>query len=237
MGYKIINILHNRYTIDDSWCFSKFKEYIKPEQRVVVIAFSFKDEKIKSLIDWNSLYNKKDGIYYLGIVNAFKSYGIKEENINFINYFADSIMDAKEKVKQADILYFLGGLPDRMYDRVLEFDLVEDIKKHKGIVMGYSAGAMIQLSEYHISPDDDYPIFTYKNGLGLISDFGIEVHYESTDIQKECIKRYIREKKRPVYAIGDSGALIVDGAYIQMIGDVEYYDVCRYINEDNNKGL
>lgn len=225
MGYKIINILHNRYTIDDEWCYSKFKEYIKPEHKVAVIAFSFKDEKIKSLLDWNNLYSKENGIYYLGIVNAFNSYGIKEENINFINYFANSISDAKVKVKQADILYFLGGLPDRMYDRLLEFDLVQDIKNHKGIVMGYSAGAMIQLSEYHISPDNDYPTFTYKNGLGLIKGFGIEVHYESTDIQNDCIKRYIREKKKPVYAIGDSGALIVDGTDIQIIGDVEYYGI------------
>jgi len=94
-----------------------------------------------------------------------------------------------------------------------------------GIVIGYSAGAMIQLSEYHITPDKDYPTFIYYKGVGLINEFGIEVHFEKTEIQKASIKRYIAEKRKPVYAIGDNGALIVSGTDIQMIGDVVYYPI------------
>ncbi len=110
-----------------------------------------------------------------------------------------------------------------MYDRLIEFDLVNEIKKHDGIVMGYSAGAMIQLSEYHISPDNDYPVFSYNTGLGFIDSFGIEVHFQDTEIQNICIEKFRTEKKKPVYAIGDYGAVIVSGTEIQMIGDVKYY--------------
>ena len=110
-----------------------------------------------------------------------------------------------------------------MYERLIEFDLINDIMTHDGIVIGYSAGAMIQLFEYHITPDLDYPVFTYNKGLGLINDFGIEVHYTHTEIQKASIERFIVEKLKPVYAIGDNGALIIVGNSIQMLGDVTYF--------------
>lgn len=221
----MVNILNNQHTIDDEWCFSKFKEYILPEHKVAVVAFSFRDSRIRSLSDWDNLYGKSTGAYYLGIVNTLKSFGIEENSIEFINYFSDSIKTAKEKIYQADILYFLGGLPDRMYDRLIEFDLIDEIKKHSGVVMGYSAGAMIQLSEYHISPDNDYPLFSYNNGIGLISDFGIEVHFENSEIQKMSIEKFRTELRKPVYAIGDKGAVIVNGTDIQMIGDVVYFPI------------
>ena len=221
----MVNILNNQHTIDDEWCFSKFKQYILPDYKVVVIAFSFRDSKIRSLSDWDNLYSKIIGTYYFGIVNSFKPFGIEENNIVFVNYFSDSVRTAKEKIHQADILYFLGGLPDRMYDRLIEFDLIDEIKKHSGVVMGFSAGAMIQLSEYHISPDNDYPFFTYAKGIGLIEGFGIEVHIENSEIQRTSIEKFRTEKKKPVYAIGDKGAVIVNGTDIQMVGDVVYFPI------------
>jgi hypothetical protein len=58
--------------------------------------------------DWNNLYSESTGTYYVGIVNLFKTLGITEENIKFINYFTDSTLTAKEKINKANILYFLG---------------------------------------------------------------------------------------------------------------------------------
>ena len=50
-----------------------------------------------------------------------------------------------------------GGAPDLMMKRIKEKKLKKLIKNYKGIMIGYSAGAMIQLDSYHISPDEDYP--------------------------------------------------------------------------------
>lgn len=96
-------------------------------------------------------------------MDGFKAYGISQDNISFVNYFEDTKKSAKQKIENADIVYFLGGLPDRMMDRIKEFDLVETFRKRNGIIMGYSAGAVIQLSEYHLSPDNDYEEH-YPNG-------------------------------------------------------------------------
>lgn len=144
----MVNILCNRYTIDHDWCFPKFKEYLKPNHKVVVIAFSFRDSKVKSLSDWKTLYGKESGIYYMGIVESLKSYGISENNINFLNYFIDSVNTAKRKIKQADILYFLGGLPEKMYERLLEFDLTEELKQHDAVIVNKNEIEMIGEVEY-----------------------------------------------------------------------------------------
>ena len=108
-----------------------------------VVAFSFRDESVSSIEDRNLLYSKENGKFYFGIIDGFASYGISEKNISFINYFADTKVSAVEKIKNADIVYFLGGLPNRTMERIKEFDLYDVLMKYNGIVMGYSAGAII----------------------------------------------------------------------------------------------
>jgi len=220
----MVNILLERYLIDSDWLFDELKEYIHPDYKVLVVAFSFRDNRVHSLSDWENLYGKEQGKLYRGIVDSFLSYGVKEENIDFLNYFSDSKVSAKKKVESADILYFLGGLPDRMYERLIEFDLLESISAHKGVAIGYSAGAAIQLEEYYLSPDDDYAEFAYYKGIPYLNDFYIEVHYENTKIQNECISRVLREKKKKVYAIHhDIGGIVVNNGNIKLLGKVDTF--------------
>jgi len=220
----MINILLEGYDIDAPWLYNKLKKYIQPYHSVVVVAFSFRESRVKSLSDWNALYDKKLGKFYNGIVDGFTAYGILEENIEFINYFTDTKETAAQKIKNADIVYFLGGLPDRMVDRIKEFDLYDTLMQHKGIVMGYSAGAVIQLAEYHLSPDDDYPEFNYYEGIPYLQDFYMEIHYEGTAVQNEAIQRVIAERGKPVYATTvQTGAILVDNENIKLLGDVKMF--------------
>ncbi len=165
----MVNILLEGFDIDAPWLYDELKNYIKPNHSVAVVAFSFRDNRVKSLSDWDALYGQVNGKYYDGIVSGFTTYGIPANKITFINYFADTKKSAAQKIKAADIIYFLGGLPDRMMDRIKEFDLYDTLIHHDGIVMGYSAGAVIQLAEYHLSPDDDYPEFKYYEGLPYLN--------------------------------------------------------------------
>ena len=221
----MVNILLEGYDIDAPWLYDELKNYIQPTHRVAVIAFSFRDSRVKSLDDWNNLYSKDNGIFYDGIVGSFDAYGISEYNISFVNYFTDTKESAKRKIENADIIYFLGGLPDRMMDRIKEFDLRDSLMNHKGIIMGYSAGAVIQLAEYHLSPDDDYPEFRYYEGLPYLNNFYLEVHYENTSIQNAAIQKVIEERKKTVYAtVCMKGAILVDNGIIKLLGDVEEYN-------------
>ena len=221
----MINILLEGYEINAPWLYDDLKKYILPNQSIVVIAFSFRDNEVKNSKDWDSLYSKEKGIYYNGIVDGFTAYGISEDNITFVNYFKDTKESAVQKIQKADILYFTGGRPDRMMDRIKEFDLADVLRKHKGIIMGYSAGAVIQLSEYHLSPDKDYKEFQYYDGLGYLNDFYLEVHYEETAVQNEAIQRVNAERGKTVYATAvQSGTILVDNGNLKLLGDVKVFD-------------
>ena len=218
------NILLEGFNIDADWLFPELKNYLKPHMTVAVVAFSFRDTVCKNAADWNALYGKGTGKYYGGIVNAFAAYGITEENITFINYFTDTPKSAAGKIESADIVYFTGGLPDRMFERIKEFGLYDILKNHDKIAMGYSAGAVIQLSEYHLSPDDDYSEFGYYEGLGYLDNFYVEVHYEDTDIQNESIRRVMAERGKTVYALDCMrGAIVARDGDVKLIGDVKVF--------------
>lgn len=226
----MVNILLDDYEIDRPYLYDCLKNYIKSDFSVAVVAFSFRDSEVKSLSDWNRLYGKKlckKGKYYNGIVSGLLSYGIAEKNITFINYFTDTKESAEEKIKQADIIYFTGGSPDQMAERIKEFDLTDVFKEYSGIVMGYSAGAVIQLSEYHLSPDSYYSEFNYYEGIGYLSDFYLEVHYENTEVQNTAINRVLDERRKTVYALSlGTGAIVADNGNIKLLGDVKTFSVC-----------
>lgn len=221
----MVNILLEGYDIAAPYLRDELSKHIKPEHSVAVVALSFRDNRVKSLEDWNRLYSKESGIYYGGIVGGFTAYGVAEENITFINYFTDTHEAAAQKIADADIIYFLGGLPDRMMDRIREMELYDVLMNHKGVVMGYSAGAVIQLKEYHLSPDDDYPEFGYFEGLPYLNNFYLEVHYENAEVQNLAVARVLSERRKTVYATAaNAGAIVVDNGKIKLLGDVKVYN-------------
>lgn len=220
----MINILLEGYNIALAWLHDELKKYIKPTYSVAVIAFSFRDDRVACAEDWDLLYGTENGKYYRGIADAFAFYGVLECNIKFVNYFTDTRESAAQKIENADIIYFLGGLPDRMMDRIREFNLYDALMKYKGIVMGYSAGAVIQLAEYYLPPDADYPEFRYYEGLPYLNDFYMAVHYEGTDVQDDAIRRVLTERGKTVYATAfGAGAILVEDGKVKLIGNVKTY--------------
>lgn len=220
----MVNILLEGFDIDAPWLYGELRKYIKPDHSVAVVAFSFRDNRIKSQSDWEASYGREDGKYYGGIVGGFAAYGIPEDKITFINYYADTRESAAQKIEGADIIYFLGGLPDRMLERIREFGLYDILMRHEGICMGYSAGAVIQLAEYHLSPSDDYPEFGYYEGIPYLDGFYMEVHYEGTAAQEASIRRVLAERGKTVYAtVFKSGAILVDNGNIKLLGDVKIF--------------
>lgn len=220
----MVNILLEGLDLDADWLKETLKDYIKPYHKVVIVALSFGDE-IKNERDWQREFNRNDGGYYKALWGGLSAYGIKEENISIINYFTDSTESATEKIVNSDIAYFLGGLPDKMYDRIVEMGLLDVFKNYKGIAMGFSAGAVIQLSEYHLYPDEDYNDFGYYKGIGYIDSFYHEVHYSGTPVQDESIRRVLSERNKTVYVTSlCKGAIISDNGEIRLIGEVKAYN-------------
>ena len=226
----MINILFDCPNIDDFY--DDLKDYFNEKTRVCVIAFSYYDDYVYDSESWERVYGRGIGNCYFETVDSFKPFGVKEENISFVNYFADTKSDAKEKIRNADVIYFTGGLPDRMMDRIRDFELEEDIMRHDGIIMGYSAGAVIQLKEYHLYPDGDYTDFGYYEGLPMLSDFYLEVHYRGLEVQDESIKKCLRERGKTVYVTNDhGGGIIAQDGNIRVVGRVDIYEAEKTLSK------
>lgn len=199
------SILLSDFNFDQNWAYPTLKKYLKKEDKVCICALTFFDDT-KSIEDWNKQFKKGQGYFYRLYNDVFHKYGIS--NIEWIQYYEDSYEQMKQKIENSTVLYIPGGAPDLFMKRIKECRLKKVIKNYKGTIIGVSAGAMVQLNQYHITPDDEYPEFKYLNGLGFISDFDIEVHYNASNHQKKYIQKVKDEKQLPVYGIYETGGIV-----------------------------
>lgn len=219
----MINILFDCPNLDDFK--EELREYFSEDSRVAVVAFSFYDDYVYDAASWEKVYGRGLGNCYFETVDALSAFGVSKDNITFINYFTDTHESARDKIKNANVVYFTGGLPDRMMDRIKEFNLLDTLREFDGIAVGYSAGAVIQLAEYHLYPDGDYKDFGYYEGLDYLNSLYLEVHYEFKPEQNESIRRVLAERNLPVYVTHTRrGGVIVDNGRIKIIGKVDVYE-------------
>lgn len=219
----MINILMSRGIIGDPNIVPYASEYIKSHHKVLVVALSFFRDQFQSQADYEAFYSK-GGEYYDKMISAFLPYHILESNISFLNYFKDDQELAIKKIMEADIIYFPGGAPDLMMQRIIELGIKEALES-KDFFIGSSAGAMIQFENYHISKDQDYLNFSYQNGLNLLKGFSIEVHFRRRKNQKKAMRKVFRAYKHPIFALPDDGAIIIKDNEARLINAYLYYDL------------
>lgn len=218
------NILLSRGILADPQFIPFFQPLIKKDDKVVIVALSHFPKYTPDETAYNAYY-EAGGEYYEKMIASFEPYGIKPSAISWIHFFKDTKKSAKDKIKNADIVYFPGGAPDLFMQRIEAFDIKKDLEAHQGLFIGSSAGAMIQFGEYHISIDEDYPSFRYEHGLNLLKGFSVEVHYRRRKKQKAALRKVHRAYGEPIYAIPDDGAIIVDGSKITTLGSAsQIYD-------------
>ncbi|MBR7161558.1 MAG: Type 1 glutamine amidotransferase-like domain-containing protein, partial [Clostridia bacterium] len=186
-------LLAEGYNLRASYLSRALKRILKRGMSVAVIAFSFRESAVRSAEDFQRLWGEGSK-NHTGIVSGLTAYGIAPEDISFLNYFTDTKESAAALLRSADVLYFPGGVPDQMTERIREFALEEIIRAHKGVFIGYSAGALALLSEYHLSPDRDYPVFRYGKGLGIADGFYLEPHYDASPEQLQAVRRVQAER-------------------------------------------
>lgn len=184
----MINILLSTYDFNNRYCFSRIKEYLKPNMKVVILPFSHDDIFYDREDYFNELYDYDFGYELNKIVEPFRDYGIEKEDIYVLNPHQDYVKFMKYKIQQADILFFTGGNPITFMMITKALGLAKTIKEFNGIVMGASAGAMVQMKEFVTYPteSEDYD-FGFYEGLGFIEDKDIIVHWDNKDYQFDAI--------------------------------------------------
>ena len=216
-----INILMSRSEgLVANYSYPELKKILKKSMKVVIVGFSFFDNLEE---DKYFEYYGKDSEYQLKMANLFNRYEIND--VNWIYYYQMTKAESIELIKSADIIYFPGGAPDLMYERIKEKELLQPLKAFKGIIIGSSAGTMIQLENFHISPDNEYNKFSMNQGLGYLNDFFIEVHFRRRKKQKSSMRKLNRKYNKPIYVIPDDGIMIVKDNNVKTLGSAKlYYD-------------
>lgn len=218
----MVNVLLNYYNFHEDWAYKNLSPYIRPECKVTIVPYAYRDYEVACDADWQKLYGP-DGEKYPNIIAPFLAYGISEKNIKWVNFFTDDGESSRRKISSADILLFTGGLPEKITQRLLEKGITDAVKNFKGVLMGVSAGAMFQLERYHITPDEDYDSYGIYHGIGLLDGFDLEVHYTHLEIQQQCTQRALKELKLPVYAMYHCGGLLIADGHITVMGDVDIH--------------
>lgn len=218
------HVLLNTSMIDEKWIKQFLRKWISPKDKVCVLAMSYFDDT-KNLSDWNRQFSSKDGCWYKAYQDTFYPYSLKPEQIIWINPFTDSNSQMKSKLLNSNIVMLPGGAPDLFMKRLKKAGLKKILAGYQGLMIGVSAGSMIQLGDYHISPDEDYPAFSLQKGLGTIPFLDLECHYTGSRIQKESIDLAREKLHLPVYAIYEDGGVTVDeNGKVQVYGRAEVFE-------------
>ncbi len=214
----MVNILLNYYNFDGSWTEGKLDKYIR-NKRVLVIPLAYRESQAWDNDSWQSIYGK-GGEKYDNILRPFLSYGLQESDVKWLNYY-DKNCNFNKLIEQSDLLFFTGGMPEKAIKRMEDLNIVSTVKNFKGVVAGASAGAMLQLERYHITPDEDYESYSIQEGLALVKGIDLEVHYLATELQNSCTQRALSQLNCPVYQMWHEGGLLIEDGNITMLGNVQ----------------
>ncbi len=197
----------------------RLKKIIKSNFKAVIIAWAFPTE-----LDYekfaNEFFNERRQKKYVGsLINL----GVNPKNIMVLNcYDKNNLANFKTYIDESDILVLTGGNPEMLYSKVVqETELLYNIKHYKGIIIGFSAGADLQLKRYFITAKNNYyKYFAFYDGFGVLDDpFYLDVHSIRNKLYFDKLQNVANEKNKNVYAIFDDGAII----YNRLTKEIEFY--------------
>ncbi|NCB33693.1 MAG: hypothetical protein EOM64_07405 [Erysipelotrichia bacterium] len=213
----MINILLNETNFDRDWAAEALACIIRPEMRVLMMPLSDNHGWASDALAWQDGF-ESDGDYHYDLTRPFRSYGLMENHISWLNYYDDDFDGITEKIQKSDILFLVGDDPDACMNTLEDLALINTLRCYHGIVMGADAGAKIQFDEYYPSLDDEMR-FEYHKGLGLLSGFDIETQYEEDPFHIAGIIRAIESKDHPVIVMPRKGGVMISEGNMNLLGD------------------
>ena len=166
--------------------FEELECKISPNTKVLVVPFATDESRYESWIESLQQAFTRIPNVSLGLLHEKLS---KEDMINMIEEY--------------DVLYMIGGQPERLLQVILDKELTAAISSFPGLMIGYSAGALAFCTDCILTKDEDYPDTIILQGLGLV-DFSVEVHYRP-ESDEELLTL---SKDRTIYALPDGSAIL-----------------------------
>ena len=120
--------------------------------------------------------------YVPAFTEHFKNVGIQFDNSIIITPEINR-EEAKKAVREASFIMLMGGDPFKQKEMCENLGLLEELKKHDGVMLGFSAGAMLMSKYIIITPcSEEYPDFHIEEGLNLD---GISIYPHNNTNQEE----------------------------------------------------
>ncbi len=145
------------------------------------------------------------------ITSYFLSLGANA--IEFIDYSA-ALRDIARKVENSDLIYFTGGVPSILVERLRKKGLENLFRHFRGVVVGRRAGALAMCRSFIITERKSKKV-TIGEGLGF-ADFRAKVHYDPS--KDEDLKSL--SKDCSIVAIPYGSALVQDNDSLFILGNV-----------------
>ena len=110
----------------------------------------------------------------------FRNVGIQFDNVGIITPDL-SRQEAGDMIRNADFVMLMGGNPLKQKELCSKLDLLREMQNYKGVMLGFSAGAMLMSKYIIITPcSEEYPDFQIDEGLNL-DNISIYPHNNTSD--------------------------------------------------------
>lgn len=114
-------------------------------------------------------------------IEHFKNVGIQFDNIEIITPDL-SKHEAQDMIKNASFVMLMGGNPFKQKELCRNLDLLRELQNYNGVMLGFSAGAMLMSKYIIVTPcSDEYPDFQIGQGLNL-DNISIYPHNNTSDL-------------------------------------------------------
>lgn len=179
--------------------FEELSKSIKPNANILVVPFATDVSKYDSWME------------------SLEQIFLKISNVTLELLHDDlSTKEMITMINDSDVLYLIGGRPEKLLQLIEEKELASSIRNYSGLLIGYSAGALAFCEDCILTKDEDYPESLVMKGLGLV-DFSVEVHYNEA-IDDEL---FSLSTDRTIYALPDGSAIFYkDGNIHKQVNDV-----------------
>lgn len=88
---------------------------------------------------------------------------------------------AKKIIDNASFIMLMGGDPFKQKEMCSKLDILSNLKNYKGLMLGFSAGAMLMSKYMIITPcSEEYPEFKIRHGLHL-DEISIYTHNNTSE--------------------------------------------------------
>jgi len=145
------------------------------------------------------------------LFDYFRSLGAS--TVNTVDYSC-TVEEIKEKISESDLVYFTGGVPTVLIERLKKSGIRSLLRDFEGIIVGRSAGALALCRKCVITCRRTSEIKVI-DGLGLV-DLTLKAHYKLGKDEK-----LIRlSKTEDIFAVPKDSALICKNGNLSAINNV-----------------